>query len=136
MNLIYRLIVLLGTFGLTSPLLAESPTDPTQPVTTVRDSPSRAPAHPGEKVAEVDPRTLPTSGTDVKFQGTLMNLGVKSIQEVRPVGEKARTGSDEDHKSQTNTTTVSKADGDKAASKEKSSSVPTPAPKVSPATNR
>jgi hypothetical protein len=184
MNSIYfcRLIVLLGSFGFISPLLAQSSPVSTNPgsgpisastrydygsplaassnatsgssggqggqstsagdptrstasrgVTASRESNSKDSAHPGEKVAVVDLRALPTSGTDEKFQGTFLSLKVKSIQEVKPLEEKARNGGDEDQKSQTNAATVSK--DNKAAAKEKSPSLPDQA-KASPAINR
>ena len=104
-------------------------------MTTVRDAPSKDAAHPGEKIAVVDVRTLPTSGTDEKFQGTFLSLKVKSIDQVKPVEEKA---ADEAHKSQANTATVSKDAGEKehkVAPKEKSPTISDQA-KTSPATNR
>jgi hypothetical protein len=100
-------------------------------VTTSRETNSKDSAHPGEKVAVVDLRALPTSGTDEKFQGTFLSLKVKSIQEVKPLEEKAGNGGGEGQKSQTTAATVSK-DSDR---KEKSSSLLEQA-KASPATNR
>jgi hypothetical protein len=130
MNSIYfcRLIITLGSLGLTSPLIAQTgPGSGGQPGSIDRipaaisggsssqgnqgssaanpnrygsdssatsskisgERPSRGAGNRAERAFNVDPRTLPKSATDMKFQGSLFDLGVKSIAEVKSLPDKA-----------------------------------------------
>ncbi|HET9800406.1 MAG TPA: hypothetical protein VFP82_01870, partial [Chthoniobacterales bacterium] len=42
--------------------------------------------HPKERVKEVDRKSLPTSGTDPKFQGSFISAGTSSIDSVASKG--------------------------------------------------
>ena len=166
---LWRVIVLLGSFGLSAPLIAGSGSDNSGPVSDYGSPQSaNAPSGPGsqnnqvpsshygsdstgtsgkisgerpsrgsgnvtEKAFNVDPRTLPKSATDPKFQGSLLDLGVKSIEEVKALPETAPRG-EEGLKSRANTSTAAN-DSREAQKEDKAKAVvprERPSPKPSP----
>jgi hypothetical protein len=91
---------------------------------------------PKEKIQEVDSlKSLPSSGTDKKFQGSLLNSGVASIETIG-----AKTNDDDDaadeedprFKTKRLVFTAEKKDESKQAQSDSTPS-PTPSPTASPA---
>jgi hypothetical protein len=94
--------------------------------------------HPKEKVQEVDSlKNLQSSGSDPKFQGSLLNSGVTAIEEVGEKANETRAAAGEGDprfKTKRLTFTPDKNDEPKKAQSDSSPS-PTPSPTTSPAAN-
>jgi hypothetical protein len=91
---------------------------------------------PKEKIQEVDSlKNLPSSKSDPKFQGNLLNSGVTSIEHVTTKAEETRDAADEEDprfKTKRLVFTADKKDESKQA-KTDSTPSPTPSPTASPA---
>jgi len=94
--------------------------------------------HLKEKVQEVDSlKNLQSSGSDPKFQGSLLNSGVTAIEEVGEKANETRAAAGEGDprfKTKRLTFTPDKNDEPKKAQSDSSPS-PTPSPTTSPAAN-
>jgi hypothetical protein len=91
---------------------------------------------PKEKIQEVDSlKNLPSSKSDPKFQGNLLNSGVTSIEHVTTKAEETRDAADEEDprfKTKRLVFTADKKDESKQAQTDSTPS-PTPSPTASPA---
>ena len=91
--------------------------------------------HPKEKIQEVESlKNLQSSGSDPKFQGSLVNSAVTEIEEVNEKANAARDATDEGDprfKTKRLTFTSGKSDDSKKAESDSTPS-PTPSPTASP----
>jgi hypothetical protein len=92
------------------------------------ERPSRGAGNATERAFNVDPRTLPKSATDVKFQGSLFELGVKSMEEVKSLPGKANASTVADDKGDPD----KKHKATTIVPEEKSATVPSPGASASP----
>jgi hypothetical protein len=96
-----RLIVVWAAFGFVSPLVYAQGVLPDQ-IYGSEAANSLVPGHPRrgrEKTEQVDTKKLPTkSVTDIRFQGSLLDMGLGSTADAKSHEEKPRSGSDNDSK--------------------------------------
>jgi len=96
-----RLIFVLAAFGFISPLVSGQGMSPNQ-IYGVDIANSLVPAPPRrarEKTEQVDAQKLPTESiTDIKFQGSLLDMGLGSTTDTKSHEEKPKSGSDKDSK--------------------------------------
>src|SRR6266852_2254644 len=96
-----RLIVVSAAFGFISPLVSGQGVSPDQ-VYGSEHANSLVPAPPRrarEKTEQVDTQKLPTKSiTDIKFQGSLLDMGLGATADTKSHGEKPKSGSYKDSK--------------------------------------
>jgi hypothetical protein len=99
------------------------------------DGPIHFKTRPKEKIQEVDSlKKLQSSGTDPKFQGTLLNADINAIEKVSTKAQETRGAADEeDSRFKTKRLTfTADTNGEPKKAQSDSSPSPTPSPTASP----